>query len=201
MHIPALRQELIDSHMRVARFLKAVGGKYMDPLIAPGANLGNGADEEYRGVDVKAFAANASAIGKHVQEETGIRVGLHPEQGDIRARLIDPLMDATDPRWFNLWPDVGHFVACGVDPMEIYRKYRSRMVGTHLRDYQPPQNAANAAGKPEHGRMVAFGQGIIKLPELVGFLRETQFTGYVMGEGGGTTAMRDYMADTLNLNL
>jgi hypothetical protein len=35
----------------------------------------------------------------------------------------------------------------------------------------------------------------------VRFLRETKFTGCVLGEGGGTRAMRDYMAGTLNLTL
>jgi inosose dehydratase len=202
MHISELRRDLIDMHVRVARFLKAVGGKYMDPLIAPGDNLGNGTDEEYRRVDVKAWAANANEIGKRVKEETGIPVGLHPEQGDIRAHLIDAFMDATDPRYMNLWPDVGHFVACGEDPMQVYKKYRSRMVGTHLRDFQPPAPDAPAQnGQAPRGRMVPFGQGVIKLPELVGYLRETQFTGPVMGEGGGNQSMRDYMVETLKLKM
>src|SRR5262249_983938 len=42
MHLTEQRKELIEAHLRVARFLKAVGGKYMNPLIAPGENLGNG---------------------------------------------------------------------------------------------------------------------------------------------------------------
>ena len=202
MHIPELRQELVDSHLRVARFLKAVGGRYMNPLLAPGANLGNGTDEEYRQVNVKNWAANANAIGKRIKEETGIPVGLHPEQGDIRAGIIDAFMDATDPKAFNIWPDVGHFAACGIDPMAVYRKYRSRMVGTHLRDYQPAApDAPKKDGQPARGRMVPFGQGVIRLPELVGFLLETGFTGPVMGEGGGNRAMRDYMAKTLQLRL
>jgi len=201
MHLTGQRKELVEAHLRVARFLKAVGGKYMNPLIAPGANLGNGTDEEYRNVDVRAWAANANEIGKRVKEETGIPVGLHPEQGDIRAGLIDAFMDATDSRYFNLWPDVGHFVACGVDPMSVYRKYRSRMVGTHLRDFQPPSGAPSPDGQPPRGRMVPFGTGVIKLPELVGYLRETKFTGPVMGEGGGNQAMRDYMVETLKLKL
>jgi sugar phosphate isomerase/epimerase len=201
MHLTEQREELVEAHLRVAYFLKAVGGKYMNPLIAPGANLGNGTDEEYRDVDVTAWAANANEIGRRVKEETGIPVGLHPEQGDIRAGLIDAFMDATDSRYMNLWPDVGHFVACGVHPMSVYQKYRSRMVGTHLRDFQPPSNAPSADGQHPRGRMVPFGTGIIKLPELVGYLRETKFTGPVMGEGGGNRAMRDYMVDTLKLTL
>src|ERR1051326_8082683 len=99
MHLTGQREELVEAHLRVARFLKAVGGKYMNPLIAPGANLGNGTDEEYRNVDVRAWAANANELGRRVKEETGIPVGLHPEQGDIRAGLIDAFMDDTDSRY------------------------------------------------------------------------------------------------------
>jgi hypothetical protein len=50
--------------------------------------------------------------------------------------------------------------------------------------------------------MVPFGEGIIDLQSLVRFLRETKFTGCVMGEGGGgTRAMRDYMTGILGLRL
>jgi hypothetical protein len=49
--------------------------------------------------------------------------------------------------------------------------------------------------------MVPFGTGVIKLPELVGYLRETKFSGPVMGEGGGNQAMRDYMVEKLKLKL
>jgi hypothetical protein len=49
--------------------------------------------------------------------------------------------------------------------------------------------------------MVPFGTGVIKLPELVAYLRETGFRGPGMGEGGGNQAMRDYMVETLQLKL
>jgi sugar phosphate isomerase/epimerase len=190
LHLAEMQRELMEQHLRVARFLKAVGGRYMNPLIAPGTILANGTDEEYKKVDVRVVARNMNAIGKRVLEETGLPMGLHPEQGDIRAGLVDPLMDAADPRYFNLWPDVGHFAACGVDPDGVYRRYRPRMVGTHLRDWDPAAR-----------RMVPFGTGSIKLPELVAFLRQTKFTGCVMGEGGGNEGMRDYMRDRLKLVL
>jgi hypothetical protein len=49
--------------------------------------------------------------------------------------------------------------------------------------------------------MVPFGTGIIKLPELAAYLKETKFDGTVMGEGGGNEAMSIYMAQTLKLRL
>ena len=195
------RRELIEDHLRVARFLKAVGGRYIAELLAPAANLGDGDDESYRKADLKAIAANINEVGKRVREETGIDMGYHPEQGDIRAGIVDRLLNETDPRYFNFWPDIGHFAACGADPLEVYRKYRSRMVGTHLRDFAPAAGA-DATGQPGKGRMVPFGQGTVNLPALIQFLRQTKFTGCVIGEGGGgSQAMRDYMVGTLGLKL
>lgn len=195
------RQEMIDEYLRVARFLKAIGGRYIAGLIAPAEQLGNGDEESYRRVDVKAMIANCNEIGKRVKEETGIDASYHPEQGDIRAGFWDRVMDGTNPKYYSFWPDVGHLKACGVEPIEVYRKYRSRMVGTHLRDFQPVA-ATEANGRPERGRMVPFGTGTINLPELVAFLRETKFTGCVMGEGGGgSRLMSEYMSDKLGLSL
>ena len=48
--------------------------------------------------------------------------------------------------------------------------------------------------------MVPFGQGSVHLADLVGFLRRTEFSGPVMGEGGGNQAMYNYMSQTLKLS-
>ena len=200
MHRRAERQELIDYHLRLARFLQSVGGTYVAQLLAPGENLGNADDESYRNTDLKATIASADEVGKRMREETGTRIGYHPEQGDIRTGIYDRLLDSTDARYFGFMPDIGHLAACGLDPIEIYRKYRSRMIGTHLRDFAPATEPG-PGGQPGRGRMVPFGTGTIKLPALVESLRETKFAGAVMAEGGGIEAVRDYMVGTLKIKL
>lgn len=200
LHLTSERQAMIDEHLRVARFLKGVGGRYIVQLIAPAANLGNGDEESYRRVDPKPVIANCNEIGKRVQEETGIRIGYHPEQGDIRTGLWKQMVDGTDPRYYHFWPDVGHLQVCGVDPMQVYKNYRSRMVGSHLRDCAAPAQTAGEQ-QPARGRMVPFGEGIVPLPALIDFLRQANFTGAVMGEGAGNKLMRDYMVETLHLSL
>ena len=201
MHDRGRRQELIEHHLRVGRFLKAVGGRYITQLAAPGARPANGEDEEYRQIDVKAYAGNVNEVARRLREETGIRIGYHPEQGDIRAGIHEPILELTDPRYFDFVPDVGHIGACGLDPLPIYQKYRSRMIGTHLKDYNP-EAEYERNGRRLRGRMVPFGQGVVKMPALLQFLRETRFAGHVMGEGGGSNqAMRDYMVETLKIKL
>jgi inosose dehydratase len=201
MHDSSLREELIAQHSRVAKFLKAVGGRYITQLVAPGAQLRNAEDDEYRRVDTKVYAANVNAVAKRLREETGVRIGYHPEQGDIRAGIFEPIIERTDPRYFDFVPDVGHIAACGLDPLPVYKKYRARMIATHFKDYSPDAEYERD-GKRVRGRMVSFGQGVVKMPELIRFLRETNFSGQVMGEGGGANqSMRDYFVDTLKLKL
>jgi len=197
-HDPAKRRETVDEHVRVGRFLKAVGARYINTLIAPGPNLGNGDEESYRKVDVKIVASALNEAGKRVKEETGIDVAYHAEQGDLREHIWDRLLEATDPRYLKLCADVGHFASRGVDPMAVYKKYNSRMVVTHLRDFAPSPEAGGA----ERVRFVPFGQGVIPLPALVAYLRDVKFKGCAMGEGGGgNQAMREYMAGELHLQL
>jgi len=197
-HDPSKHQEVVAEHLRVARFLEAIGGRYINTLIASGPNLGNGDDESYRRVDVNVVAVAANDFGKRVKEETGIDVAYHPEQGDLRESIWDRLLEATDPRYLKLCADVGHFASRGVDPMEVYKKYHSRIVVTHLRDFAP----VAGAGGSGRVRFVPFGQGVIPLPALVQYLREVMFTGCAMGEGGGgNQAMKEYMAGELHLDV
>jgi sugar phosphate isomerase/epimerase len=91
--------------------------------------------------------------------------------------------------------------ACGLDPLSMYQKYRSRMINTHLKDYSPDAEYERN-GEKLRGRMVPFGQGIVKMPALVQFLLDSKYSGQVMGEGGGSNqSMRDYIVGTLKLTL
>lgn len=198
-HRRDLLPEMIETHLRTARFLKAAGGKNIVGLIAPGSNLGNGTREEYEAVSAKTVIPIVNEIGKRVKEETGILFGYHPEQGDLRSGLYQQLFDGTDPRYFYLWPDIGHFVAVGLDPFPVYKNYLSRMNGTHLRDVAFSKADDKGPARP---RMVAFGTGTINLREMVGHLKKERFSGAVFGEGGGgTVAMHEYMVNTLGLKL
>ena len=127
-------------------------------------------------------------------------MGYHPEQPDAAAGLIDRLMESSDERYFGLVPDVGHITAVGLDALEIYKKYRSRMITTHLRDYDPNLEYERN-GQRVKGRFVPLGEGVINLRALIGFLRQTKFAGQVMAEGGGLEASHDYMVHKLSLRL
>ena len=207
MSDPAQRDQVIEQNVRIGRFLQVVGGKYITHLFSPRPNpavprekvLESMSKEEFQD-----FARTANELGKRLRGETGVRIGYHPEGGDVRARIFDRILEATDPRYFDFWPDAGHLTAGGADPLEVYKKHYSRMIGTHFKDYDPNVEWQRN-GRPVKGRFVPLGKGVVKFEPLVAFLKEVKFTGHVMGELDGqpeaTPLMRDYFVKALKLRI
>ena len=196
-------QELIDLHVRIGRTLQPIGTKYITHLLIPPARPGVPTERlpsQMTAEDFKNFGRNANAVGKRLQEETGLRIGYHPETVDVLAGLVDPIMESADPRYFDYVPDVGHLTAGGLDALQIYKTYGPRIITTHFRDYDSSIEFERN-GKTVKGRFVPLGKGKIDLPALVAYLRGMQFKGRLMAEGGGFEASRDYMVQKLSLQL
>jgi sugar phosphate isomerase/epimerase len=139
-------------------------------------------------------------VGKRLREETGLRIGYHAETVDVAAGLVDPVMGAADPRYLDLVADVGHLTAGGLDPIQVCRKYSSRIITAHLRDYDSDV-AYERNGQQMKGRFVPLGQGKIDLRGLVSYFRQIGFKGQVMAEGGGFGPSRDYMVQQLSIKV
>lgn len=186
----AKRDAPVEQHMRLGRFLEAVGGEYITHMIAPGEALNESTyDAVYRALDWKQWAANANDIGKRLTEEYGVKLAYHPEQGEVRTNIYKRFLEATDPRYVFFLPDTGHLAAGGADPVEACNAYRTRLVCVHLKDFK--------AAKPGD---VPFGEGVVNFRAVIGAL--AGFTGYVMGESGGTNpGMHDYMTGPLGMTL
>jgi inosose dehydratase len=143
-------------------------------------------------------------MGKRLRGETGIHLGYHPERYEVRAHVVDRILEMTDPTYVDFLPDVGHITAGGGNPLEMYQKYRSRMIATHFKDWNP--DLAWDRNEPgERGKFVALGKGIVNFPVLVAFLRQTSFAGQVMVEldeqPNPKKEMKDYVATKLGLSL
>jgi sugar phosphate isomerase/epimerase len=89
--------------------------------------------------------------------------------------------------------------------LEVYKTYRPRMLGSHFKDYDPNIEWQATDGRRRKGRFVPLGNGVVDFPPLVAFLKESGFTGQIMGELDGqpesTKMMRDYMVEVLDLRI
>jgi sugar phosphate isomerase/epimerase len=68
--------------------------------------------------------------------------------------------------------DLGHIVSCCFDTLDAVRKLGSRLKLVHLKDVKAPGGEIN----------VPLGQGLGKIPEVMGDLRRIHFTGLVAFE-------------------
>jgi sugar phosphate isomerase/epimerase len=189
--------DLLKSHMLLGKFLSVVGGHYITHMIAVGQILNEPQDDSVYGqIDLKTWVRNANEIGKGLLEGHGIRLGYHPEQGEVRTGILKRFLDETDDRYVYFLPDTGHIASGGGDAIEICRTYRSRLMGVHLKDF----SNRVTTGKGLKAGNVPFGEGVVDLPGVIAELKRTGFTGHVMGEGGGSNpVMHNYMTRTLGL--
>ena len=165
-------------------------------MIAPGPVLNESNDREaYRLMDFPAWVRNANEIGHALWDEFGVRLGYHPEREEVRSGLYERFLDATDARFVYFIPDTGHLAAGGADPLAVCTNYRSRLAAIHLKDFSPDRQPVKAGNVP-------FGEGMVHLAEIARFLRESNFTGYVMAESGRANPyVYKYMTETLHLSV
>lgn len=182
-------KELTDQHMLLGRFLSQVGGEYITHMIAPASVLNEVDDDEaYRKIDLKAWVSNANEVGRRLREQWGVRLGYHPEQREVSSGINRRFLEGTDERYVHFLADVGHLAAGGADPVDACRTYCKRMVAVHLKDFSPsPVNG----GTVKAGN-VPFGQGIVKLRDVVTQLRQDEFAGWVLGESGSGSNRETY---------
>lgn len=194
------REELdaiLQQHLLLGQFMSNIGGKYITHMIAPTAVLNEVADEgAYSHINLKNWVDNLNRVARSVFEQSGIRVAYHPEQREVSHHLYEQVLQSTDERFVHFIADVGHLAAAGVDPIEVCRKYRKRLVAVHLKDFAPVP-PAGVMVKPGN---VAFGEGVVDLVGIVAELDRSGFRGWVMGESGaGDAAMYQYMSGKLGL--
>lgn len=116
-----------------------------------------------------------------IAADRGILIALenHAENVLEFADDYDLLLNEFDDPAVGMCLDTGHFVASGVDPAAIARRYAGRIVHVDLKD---------CAG---HGReFVPFGNGVVDFEGVLRALVETDYRGYFIVESprGGADA-------------
>ena len=78
-------------------------------------------------------------LGKIAKEEYGIALTFHHHMGTVvqNSCELERMMENTDSDYVSLLLDTGHFAYCGVDPLEMVKKYINRMKHVHLKDIRP----------------------------------------------------------------
>lgn len=162
---PATEQETLAQHVRHARFVRDVGGRYLQVLDErpPGRDP---APDDYR-----RLGRLLTELGKRTAD-LGIPLGYHNHMGALgeSPEQVARILDAADPRFVRLELDTAHYQHAGGNPAEAVRRYAGRLLFLHLKDL----DAAH--------RFVELGRGHVDFGAVFAALDATEFYGWAVVE-------------------
>ena len=171
---PAVEAEEIAKHTEHAKFVRDVGGLYLQVT-----------DE--RPKDRAITSADYTRLGKLITEigkrtaDLGISLGYHNHMGTLgqSPEEVDQILQAADPRYAKLELDVAHYFQGGGDPAKAIEKYHDRLLFLHIKDVEPLPKAENP--KRDY-RFVELGRGRVDLPAAFDALHRVNFRGWAIVE-------------------
>lgn len=129
-------------------------------------------------------------LGKIAKEDYGISLTFHHHMGTVvqDPDEVERMMANTDPEYFSLLFDSGHFTYCGADPVEMLQKYVDRVKHVHLKDIRPEivkkvkeENLSFLDGV-RLGAFTVPGDGCINFKPIFQILEENNYKGYMLVE-------------------
>jgi len=124
---------------------------------------------------------------KVIEEELGLKASFHPHVGtgvQFEAQ-IDRLLDESD---IDLCFDTGHHAFWNQDALAYFSKVRERVAYVHLKNVDSRVRQRVLDGTLSIGRSYAEGvmcplpDGVVDIPAVIRFMRETAFDGPVVVE-------------------
>ena len=172
---PALEVEEMERHTRHAKFVRDVGGLYLQIVdtrprrtIAP--------------ADYTAMGKRLTDLGKRTAD-VGIPLGYHNHMNSLGEAPdeVDRILAATDPRFVKLELDIAHYQQGGGDPVAAIKKYGSQILFLHFKDVESRTPAPGQDPRAGY-RFVELGRGRVDLPGVVAALGVVGFKGWIIIE-------------------
>jgi inosose dehydratase len=172
---PELEAEDIATHLKHARFVRDVGGKFLQ-LTDTRPKRALVAD------DYRRLGQLMTDIGKRTAD-IGIPVAYHNHMNSIgeRPEEVDRVLDATDPRYVKVLLDIAHYQQGGGDPVRAVRKFSDRILFLHIKDVQSPL-PGNTGDPMRSYRFVELGRGTVDVKGVFAALDEVKFQGWAIVE-------------------
>ena len=165
----------IEKHLSNAKFVKAVGGRYLQVTDSARPK-----ERKPEAADFKQLGYVLTEIGKRTAD-FGIPVGYHNHMASLGEAPdeVDRIMDASDPRYVKFELDIAHYLQGGGDPVKAIQKYQNRLLFLHIKDVESLP-AADPRGRAY--RFVELGRGRVDLPGVFAALRKAKFAGWLVVE-------------------
>jgi inosose dehydratase len=173
---PAVEKDEIQKHVGHAKFVRDVGGLYLQltderpkgrPIVAD---------------DYKRLGWMLTEIGRRTAD-LGIPIGFHNHMNNLGERPdeVKWILEAADPRYVKLQLDTAHYQQGGGDPVKAVREYRDRLIFLHIKDLESPVPGGTGHQSQSY-RFVELGRGKVDLPGVFAALRDVGFQGWAVVE-------------------
>jgi inosose dehydratase len=172
---PQFEAEDIATHMKHARFVRDVGGLFLQLTDTR-------PKRELTAADYQRLGRLMTEIGKRTAD-IGIPVAYHNHMNNIgeRPEEVDRVLDATDPRYVKVLLDIAHYQQGGGDPVRAVRKFSDRILFLHIKDVQSPL-PGNTGDPMRSYRFVELGRGKVDIKSVFTALNEVKFRGWAIVE-------------------
>ncbi|HTI06038.1 MAG TPA: TIM barrel protein [Gemmatimonadales bacterium] len=162
---PAQEQAQLAQHTRNAKFVRDVGGKYLQVID----NRPKGRDPAPE--DFRRMGQLLTEIGKR-SADLGVPLGYHNHMGALgqSPEEVTRVLDAADPKVVHLELDTGHYRQAGGDPAEAIRQHANRLLFLHIKDLDASDH------------FIELGRGRVDLPAVFSALDAINFDGWAVVE-------------------
>jgi len=171
---PAIEAEEVAKHTANARFVRDVGGLYLQVTDQKPK------DHAVTTADYKRLGRMITEIGKRTAD-LGITLGYHNHMGTLseHPEELDQILNAADPRYAKLELDVAHCFQGDGDPAKAIDSYHDRLLFLHIKDVEP---LPAVSGNAKSYRWVELGRGKVDLPAVFAALHRVNFRGWAVVE-------------------
>ena len=176
VRIDAVERDEIEKHAGHAKFVKAVGGVYLQLTDARPKGRPIVPD------DYKRLGRLLTEIGKRAAD-VGVPIGYHNHMNNLGERPDEVrwILDAADPKIVRLQLDTAHYLQGGGDPARAIRDYRDWLIFLHIKDVESPVPGATGDLSRSY-RFVELGRGRVDLKSVFTALDEIGFEGWAIVE-------------------
>jgi inosose dehydratase len=183
-HDPEQQAKVLDDARKAIEFLAGFGANRL-VVFSPARHP----PEAQSDAAFRTMCQTFNRIGELAREK-GFRAGLHNHLGQMceRPDEINRCMQMTDPNLFGFSPDTAHLHLGGSNVVEMFQKYKSRLVMMDYKDAKwtsPPVGFTDSTGKTVEPEMAKFlssiydlGDGEIDFPGCHRVLKEIGYQGW-----------------------